>query len=68
MHRAYEYLQQCKDKPSVWYDVEVSRGPKSGATQRGVYLRETHDCQRASEVYICGNMLEKALKAWEISP
>jgi hypothetical protein len=37
MHRAYEYLQQCKDKPSVWYDVEVSRGPKSGA------YPETHD-------------------------
>lgn len=45
-----------------------SASVETGAIQRGVYLREIHDCQRASEVYICGNMLEKALNAWEVSP
>eukprot|EP00249_Psilotum_nudum_P018372 c26772_g1_i1 orf=205-4470(+) len=47
--KAYEYWQHCKDKASVWYDVQLNRSGNSGPTFRGVYLREASDCCRSSE-------------------
>ncbi|XP_024379679.1 tripeptidyl-peptidase 2 isoform X4 [Physcomitrium patens] len=47
--RAYKYLQTCEELPPVHYTVEVGRGPNTGVTFRGVYLREAYDCRQASE-------------------
>ncbi|GLJ21474.1 hypothetical protein SUGI_0396320 [Cryptomeria japonica] len=47
--KAYEYLKQCKGMPSVWYQVQIKRSGNSGASMRGIYLREAYECQQTSE-------------------
>ncbi|KAG6541056.1 hypothetical protein Mapa_017543 [Marchantia paleacea] len=47
--KAYEYLLKCKNRPSVLYKVQLNRFGTSGATLRGVYLRDIQDLQQASE-------------------
>ncbi|KAL3696139.1 hypothetical protein R1sor_010215 [Riccia sorocarpa] len=47
--KAYEYLQKCKDRPSVLYKVHLTRLGTTGPNLRGVYLREFQDLLQASE-------------------
>ncbi|XP_024527545.1 tripeptidyl-peptidase 2 [Selaginella moellendorffii] len=47
--KAYEYLQKCKELPSLWYPVQVTRAANPGPTMRGIYLRDACESQRASE-------------------
>ncbi|KAJ7534838.1 hypothetical protein O6H91_12G006200 [Diphasiastrum complanatum] len=47
--KAFEYLGRCKDRPLVSYSVQLNRTSNTGFNARGVYLRELHDCQQASE-------------------
>lgn len=47
--QAYEYLQNCKDAPAIWYRVKISRSGNSGSNMRGIYLREASDCQQTTE-------------------
>ncbi|KAL2642830.1 hypothetical protein R1flu_010417 [Riccia fluitans] len=47
--KAYEYLQKCKDRPSVLYKMQLTRFGNSAPNLRGVYLREFQDLLQASE-------------------
>ncbi|CAM6096265.1 unnamed protein product [Calypogeia fissa] len=46
---AYEYLQKCKERPSILYKVELKRNGGPDAAVRGVYLRDVRDSRQASE-------------------
>ncbi|XP_042419484.1 tripeptidyl-peptidase 2-like isoform X2 [Zingiber officinale] len=47
--RAYEYVQQSKDLPSISYHITVNEAGKSTPTFRGIYLRGANACDQASE-------------------
>ncbi|XP_057527935.1 tripeptidyl-peptidase 2 isoform X1 [Amaranthus tricolor] len=47
--KAFEYISQSRDLPSIWYEVKVNFSGKSKPTFRGIYLREASACQQASE-------------------
>ncbi|WOL10116.1 tripeptidyl-peptidase 2 [Canna indica] len=47
--KAYEYVQKCKDFPSVSYKITVNLVGKTTPTFRGIYMRGLGACQQASE-------------------
>ncbi|KAH0452237.1 hypothetical protein IEQ34_019536 [Dendrobium chrysotoxum] len=47
--RAYEYIQQSKNLPSVCYKVLISPAGKSTPISRGIYLRGDCSCQQSTE-------------------
>ncbi|KAG8652896.1 tripeptidyl-peptidase 2 isoform X2 [Manihot esculenta] len=47
--KAFEYIRQSKNIPSVCYDIKVNQSGKSSPTSRGIYLREASACQQSSE-------------------
>ncbi|KAL9662725.1 hypothetical protein QQ045_027559 [Rhodiola kirilowii] len=47
--KAYEYIQQSREIPNVWYRVKVNQVGKTIPTLRGIYLREVADCTQSTE-------------------
>ncbi|KAK9724622.1 hypothetical protein RND81_05G087400 [Saponaria officinalis] len=47
--KAFEYVRQSLDAPSVWYEVKINLSGKTTPTYRGIYLREASVCQQAAE-------------------
>ncbi|XP_019058062.1 PREDICTED: tripeptidyl-peptidase 2-like [Tarenaya hassleriana] len=47
--KAYEYLKQFQECPSVFYQIKVNLSGKSSPTSRGIYLREATDCRQSTE-------------------
>lgn len=47
--KAYEYIQQAKDFPTVRYKITVTQAGKSNPTLRGIYIRDHGVCQQATE-------------------
>ncbi|KAH9603507.1 hypothetical protein KSS87_010023 [Heliosperma pusillum] len=53
--KAFEYVKQSLDAPSVWYEVKINLSGKTTPTFRGIYLREAFACQQPAEslMYCC---------------
>ncbi|KAL9240459.1 hypothetical protein vseg_014675 [Gypsophila vaccaria] len=47
--KAFEYVRQSLDAPSVWYEVKINLSGKTTPTYRGIYLREKSACQQPAE-------------------
>ncbi|KMT16382.1 hypothetical protein BVRB_3g055270 [Beta vulgaris subsp. vulgaris] len=68
--KAFEYIRQSCDLPSVWYEVKVNLSGKSTPTYRGIYLREASACQQAAEwtVQVAPKFHEDASKLDDLVP
>ncbi|KNA22818.1 hypothetical protein SOVF_030530 [Spinacia oleracea] len=68
--RAFEYIRQSSDIPSVSYEVKVNLSGKSTPTYRGIYLREASACQQAAEwtVQVAPKFHEDASKLDDLVP
>uniref|UniRef100_A0A2P2LLV1 Tripeptidyl-peptidase 2 isoform X2 n=1 Tax=Rhizophora mucronata TaxID=61149 RepID=A0A2P2LLV1_RHIMU len=49
LHRAHEYMQQCRSIPCVCYEIKINQCGKATPTLRGIYLREAIACQQPTE-------------------
>ncbi|PIA53523.1 hypothetical protein AQUCO_00900248v1 [Aquilegia coerulea] len=47
--RAYEYIQNSRNCPSVWYKLTINQAGKTAPTSRGIYLRDLGTCQQTTE-------------------
>ncbi|KAL5708116.1 tripeptidyl-peptidase II [Ranunculus cassubicifolius] len=47
--KAYEYIRQTTNSPSVWYKITVTQAGKSTPTSRGIYLRDHGVCRQTTE-------------------
>ncbi|AES62527.2 tripeptidyl peptidase II [Medicago truncatula] len=47
--KCYEYIQQSRNIPCVWYQINIYQSGKSNPSSRGIYLREANACQQSTE-------------------